>query len=300
VALAQGERRLEPINPSQQAQPIPQGAWYVGSNKPRFTSWFTSNSYVLLNGTVPLNFSYTAPSPARSVRFTPTSGGSILRVDLNDANVRTQPAGPSPFGQMFGVQLVLNASDFGVNGGAQSYRMVLVDAGGNEGEPVQIALNFRSRNDFRLDPSIARAEEVLSSIVPIGYFQAQLGGSVFVPSVQNYQTYSRLWFELRLPPTIYFDPNTARQAVGTGAVELSDDAGQRYTVEWDNQALSGLPEANSLRFALLLTPRLTETARTLILVQKPLKPENVAPGVPFDTLVEPFKSGLRLTLPLQR
>jgi hypothetical protein len=300
LALAQGERVLEPmeqIPPSTDVRP----EWYVGTGKLRFLSWVAPSTYAVLNEPVAFQFVFVG-NTARAIRFAPLNGGSSVRVNFDSENVAVSLRGASYLGQLTDLRFTLNASDFGVNSGAQSYRVVLIDSSGREGEPLQMTLNFRPRTDFRVDPALERARETLSSVVPIGYFQAQQGGSLFVPSVQNFNSYSRLWFEMRLPPTLDVSSNLVSfsTAIRTGVVSLTDDGGQRYVVEWDERAVTPLPDSNGFRFALTLTPKLSSTARNLFLVQAPLRAENVPPGARLEDTVEPFRSGVRLTLPLQR
>ena len=125
---------------------------------------------------------------------------------------------------------------------------------------------------------------------------------MFVPSVQNFNSYSRLWFEIRLPPNfdLYWNTLSFSSAVRTGIVTLTDDVGQHYQVAWDDRAVTPLPDSNGFRFALIMTPKLLSNAKRLTLVQAPVKAENVPPGLRLEDTVEPFRSGLTLNLPLQR
>ena len=302
AVLAQGERILEPIAPQGRSADA-QLDRYVGTKKPRFLNWYSDATYAVLSEPISFNFVYTSAVAARAIRFTPISGGSSLRVNLDAKNLSSNETGLTSLGRVFNVRFTVNASDFGVNApNAQSYRVALVDAGGQEGEPIQTAINFRSKSDFQPDLATARARETLSSVVPVGYFQAQSGGSVFVPSVQNFQSYSRLWLEIRLPSNFNLgsNVNSFRTAVTTGVVTLADDVGQRYAVAWDDRAASDLPDSNGFRFALVMTPALSPSAKRLILVQAPIKAENVPAGLRLEDTVEPFRSGLTLTLPLLR
>ena len=302
AVLAQGERVLEPISlqgPSDEVRP----EWYVGTAKPRFLSWYSDRPYAVLNEPMMLRFTYASATAVQAIRFTPISGGSSLRVNFNNRNVASNERERTGSDRVFDVLITLNTSDFAVNApNAQSYRVALIDAAGQEGESIQTAINFRSRSDFKPDSATLRARETLGSIVPIGYFQAQAGGSVFIPSVQNFQSYSRLWLEVRLPSNFDLNLNVGlfRTAAITGVISLSDDAGQRYAVTWDDRAVSTLPDGNGFRFAVVMTPALSPSAKRLILVQAPIKPENLLPGFKPEDINEPFRSGLTLTLPLLR
>ena len=302
AVLAQGERVLQPIAPQGRSADV-RPEWYVGTNKPRFINWSAENTYTVLNEPIQFGFAYISASEVRAIRFTPITGGSSLRVNLNAANVSVGARASTNSNQVLGASFTVNASDFGVNApNAQGYRVTLVDAEGREGEPIQIAINFRSNSDYRPDAATARASETLSTVVPIGYFQAQAGGSAFIPSVQNFQSYSRLWLEIRLPANfdLNLNVNSFRTAVNTGIVTLTDDVGQRYAVTRDDRAVSGLPDGNGFRFALVMTPALLPSAKRLILVQAPIKAENVPTGQRLEDTVEPFRSGLTLNLPLLR
>jgi hypothetical protein len=301
VAFAQGERLLEPMEPVNPSSTV-RSEWYAGTEKLRFVSWFTQNTYAVLNEPVTFQFTYFGNSAVKAIRFTTSAGGSGLRVNFDAKNIVLGVSGSSHLGTLTSVRFTVNASDFGVNAGAKSYRVALLDAAGREGEPIELTLNFRSRTDYRTDPTLLRVQETLTDVVPIGYFQAQQGGSVFVPSVQNFNSYSRLWFEIRLPPNfdLYWNTISFTTAVRTGIVTLSDDAGTRYEVAWDDRALTPLPDSNGFRFALIMTPKLSANAKRLILVQAPVKAENVPSGLRLEDTVEPFRSGLTLNLPLQR
>ena len=302
AVLAQGERTLEPIAPQSRSSEV-RPEWYVGTAKPRFLNWNSTSTYAVLNEPLMFRFTYSSPSVIRAIRFTPIAGGSSLRVNLNAANVSRNNRGIAGSDQVLDVSFTVNASDFAVSAPKeQLYRVALVDAQGLEGEPIQTVINFRSKSDFRIDPAVARASETLSSVVPIGYFQAQSGSSSFVSSVQNFQSYSRLWFEIRLPSSfdLSLNVNLFRTAVGMGVVTLSDDVGQRYAVAWDDRATSGLPDGNGFRFALVMTPKLSPSAKRLILVQAPIKAENLPPELRLEDILEPFRSGLTSILPLLR
>ena len=301
AVLAQGERILEPLGSANVSSDV-RPEWYVGTSKPRFVSWYTSNTYAVLNEPVLFQFTYFGGSTVKAIRFTPIAGGSSLRINVDGKRVVQSQTSNSYLGAINFVPFVVNASDFGVNAGSKTYRVALVDADGREGEPIEMTLNFRSRTDYRPDPASARAGETLSGVVPIGYFQAQAGGSVFIPSVQNFQSYSRLWLEIRLPSNFDLNLNIGlfRTAASTGVVSLSDDAGQRYAVTWDDRAVSSLPDGNGFRFAVVMTPALSPSAKRLILVQAPIKPENLLPGFTPENINEPFRSGLTLNLPLLR
>ena len=300
AVLAQGERTLEPIAPQGRSDAL-RSDWYVGTAKPRFINWYVDATYAVLNEPISFGFTFISTIEVRAIRFTPLSGGSSLRVNLNARNVVLNARKLTNLGQSFEGRITLNASDFAVKaGGAEDYRVALLDAGGKEGESFQTTINFRSKSDFQPDPAVARANEPLSSIVPIGFFQALSGGSVFVPNVQNFQSYSRLWLEVRLPSDLDLALNTTLFRLAVNAVSLRDDAGQRYVVEWDDRAVSKLPDGNGFRFALVMTPKLSSTAKRLALVQGPIKAENLPAGLRLDNLREPFRSGLTFDLPLLR
>ncbi len=300
AVLAQGERTLEPMKPQDRSDAL-RPDWYVGTAKPRFLNWYVDATYAVLNEPISFGFTFVSTTEVRAVRFTPLSGGSSLRVNLSARNVVLNARKLTNLGQSFEGRITLNASDFAVKaGGAENYRVALLDAGGKEGESFQIAINFRSKSDFQPDPAVARANEPLSGIVPIGFFQALSGGSVFVPNVQNFQSYSRLWLEVRLPSDLDLALNTTLFRLAVNAVSLRDDAGQRYVVEWDDRAVSKLPDGNGFRFALVMTPKLSSTAKRLALVQGSIKAENLPAGLRLDDLREPFRSGLTFDLPLLR
>jgi hypothetical protein len=308
VALAQGERVIAPLETFQ--IPDIRERVYVGSRGLRFVTPpnFYPGDYTILGEATSLYLSYAGPQRARALRLTPVAGGSSLRIPLDANNAPIEPQdfefanSPAALNEpTFRASVVLNSADFGINPGrSASYRAVLIDESGREGEAVQVSLNFRAKADFVPNPRLARARETLREVIPVAAQQSfgqpsdGAGGAVY--SIEVFETYSRVRTALRLGRNgdARYNQQFIPQAVNAGALTATDNTGQLYGFSVEGEEITINPQVNSLEIPLTMTPALRPTARTLILTFDPTK--SPMPG----SLLEPFRSGLSLPLTLKR
>ena len=304
LALAAGDRLIEPI------QPIPNMVFaenefqYFGSGKLRFLQLELPTYAVLGDAGMRVNLAYISPNgAAKGFRLTPVAGGSSVLIDLSKQTLniyqRFPAATPTYYSQFF-----LNAADFGPNPGENvAYRAALVGQDGQEGEPIVLGLNFRSTRDYQEDPRVKQtrdqASEALEDVVAIGFYQALGESSLSVYSIESFKTYSRARVALRLPKgyDLVWNIQVIREALEAGKVTGSDDTGQAYQISLGNDArpVAGI---NALEFSLIMTPRLSVGAKRGTITVAPI-PDRVINGVNYTT-DEPFRSGFTLALEVKR
>jgi hypothetical protein len=303
LASAAGDRLIEPIQPVRSESRTSSNdlyVQYVGSGKLRFLQVNLPTYAVLGAEGMLVRIEYLSPNgPAKGLRMTPVSGGSSVLIDLSklNSNIGQQfPAATPSYSSNF----FLNAADFGPNPNENvAYRTVLVGQDGQDGEPIVVALNFRSVNDFREDPRLKlardQAAEPLEDVLAIGFYQAFGDSSLSVYSIESYRTYSRVRVALRLPQNYDLGGNaqTIRQALEEGKVTGRDDTGQHYKVALGNDLRPSIG-ANALEFSLIMTPRLSSDATRGVVEVAPF-PDRVINGVTYK-FDEPFRSGFSLPL----
>jgi hypothetical protein len=224
-------------------------------------------------------------------------------IDLSKLEVRPQHQFPDSTPAYF-LNFVLNAADFGPNPGENvAYRAALIGQDGQEGEPIVMALNFRSTRDFQEAPSVKqtrdRASEALEDVVAIGFYQALGESSLSVFSIESFKTYSRARVALRLPPNynLSWNMQLIQEAIEAGKVTGRDDTGQAYKISFGNDArpVAGI---NALEFSLIMTPRLSLSAKRGMITVAPI-PDRIIDGVKV-VVDEPFRSGFTLNLEVKR
>ncbi len=304
MALAAGDRLIEPIQPST-INPLSNPALeYFGSGKIRFLQIYTPTYAVLGETGMRLSFTYLSPNgPAKKIRLTPVLSGSSIVVDLSKIETRSQTRFPDAT-PAYDVDLILNAADFGPNPGENvAYRAVLVGQDGQEGEPIVLGINFRSIRDYQEDPRVKqareRASEALEDVVAIGFYQALGDSSLSIYSIESFKTYSRARVALRLPKgyDLGWNLRVIQEALEAGKVTGSDDTGQAYKVSMGNDArpVAGI---NALEFSLIMTPRLSPNAKRGMITVAPI-PDRIINGVKYS-VDEPFRSGFTLPLEVKR
>jgi hypothetical protein len=304
LALAAGDRLIEPFQPTLTSPVINPDFEYFGSGKIRFLRFELPMYAVIGDGGMRVNLAYISPNgAAKGLRLTPVSGGSSVLIDLSkqlaNAQKRFSASTPTYYTDFF-----LNAADFGPNPGENvSYRAVLVGQDGQEGEPIVLGLNFRSVRDYQEDPRVKQtrdqASEALEDVVAIGFYQALGESSLSVYSIESFKTYSRARVALRLPANYNLDWNMQiiQEALETGKVTGSDDTGQAYKISLgnDTRKVAGI---NALEFNLIMTPRLSPNAKRGIIMVASI-PDRIINGVKV-VLDEPFRSGFTLNLEVKR
>jgi hypothetical protein len=304
LALAAGDRIIEPFQPTLTSPVINPDFEYFGSGKLRFLQLDLPMYAVIGDGGMRVNLAYISSNgSAKGIRMTPVSGGSSVLIDLSkqlaNAQQRFPAATPTYFTQFF-----LHAADFGPNSGESvAYRAVLVGQDGQEGEPIMTGLNFRSIRDYQEDPQVKqardRASEALQDVVAIGFYQALGESSLSVFSIESFKTYSRARVALRLPPNynLGWNMQLIQEALEAGKVTGRDDTGQTYKISFGNDArpVSGI---NALEFSLVMTPRLSANAKRGTITIAPI-PDRIINGVKY-AVDEPFRSGFTLNLEIKR
>jgi hypothetical protein len=304
LALAAGDRLIEPIEPRDNTSFIEHDFQYLGSGKLRFVRFDLPMYAVLGDGGMRINLAYISPNgAAKGIRLTPVAGGSSVLIDLSkqlaNAQQRFPAATPTYYTNFF-----LNAADFGPNPGENvAYRAVLVGQDGQEGEPTVIGLNFRSTRDYQEDPRVKqtrdRASEALEDVVAIGFYQALGESSLSVYSIESFKTYSRARVALRLPKgyDLGWNMQLIQEALEAEKVTGSDDTGQAYKISLGNDARP-VPGINALEFSLIMTPRLSANAKRGTITVAPI-PDRIINGVKYS-VDEPFRSGFILNLEVKR
>lgn len=304
LALAAGDRIIEPIQPSLTSPVLNPNFEYFGSGKLRFLKFDLPTYAILGDVGMSVNLAYASPNGvAKSLRLTPVSGGSSVLIDLSkqvtNRQQRFPDASPTYYTNFF-----LNAADFGPNPGENvAYRAVLVGQDGQEGEPIALGINFRSIRDYQEDPRVKQtrdqASEALEDVVAIGFYQAFGESSLSVYSIESFKTYSRARVALRLPKgyDLAWNMQVIREALEAGKVTGSDDTGQAYKINLGNDArpVAGI---NALEFSLIMTPRLSLSAKRGTITVAPI-PNCVINGVKV-VVDEPFRSGFTLNLEVKR
>jgi hypothetical protein len=306
LALAVGDRLIEPFQPSPTDIRVSEnnGFQYLGSGKLRFVQINLPTYAVLGEAGMPISFGYISPNgAAKGLRLTPVLGGSSVLIDLSkiEPNSRQQFQDATP---TYFTSFVLNAADFGPNPGENvAYRAALIEQDGQEGEPIVLALNFRSPRDFQEDPRVKlardRASEPLEDVVAVGIYQAIGETSLSVYSIDSFRTYSRARVALRLPKKYDLNWNfrLIQQALEEGKVTGRDDTGQQYKFTLGND-IRAVQEINALEFSLVMTPRLSAQAKRGMITVAPI-PDRIVNGTKV-VVDEPFRSGFSLPLELKR
>jgi hypothetical protein len=304
LALAAGDRLIEPIQPSSTNPTLNPNFEYFGSGKLRFVRFDLPTYAVIGDVGMSVNLAYASPNGvAKALRLTSVSGGSSMLIDLSkqvtNRQQRFPDASPTYYNNFF-----LNAADFGPNPGENvAYRAVLIGQDGQEGEPIVMALNFRSTRDYQEDPRVKqtrdRALEALEDVVAIGFYQAFGDSSLSVYSIESFKTYSRARVALRLPPNynLGWNMQLIQEAIEAGKVTGRDDTGQAYKISLGNDArpVAGI---NALEFSLVMTPRLSVNAKRGMITVAPI-PDRIIDGVKV-VVDEPFRSGFTLNLEVKR
>jgi hypothetical protein len=304
LALAAGDRLIEPI------QPIPNRIFaesefqYLSSGKLRFLQLELPTYAVLGDAGMKVNLTYISPNgAAKGLRMTPVSGGSSVLIDLSKQAVNAYQRFPAATPTYY-LQFFLNAADFGPNPSENvAYRAVLVGQDGQEGEPIVLGLNFRSTRDYQEDPRVKQtrdqASEALQDVVAIGFYQALGESSLSVFSIESFKTYSRARVALRLPKgyDLGWNMQLIQEALEAGKVTGRDDTGQAYKISLGNDArpVAGI---NALEFSLVMTPRLSANAKRGTITVAPI-PDRIINAVRYTT-DEPFRSGFTLNLEVKR
>ncbi len=304
LALAAGDRIIEPFQPTSSSPVLNANFEYFGSGKLRFLQANLPTYAVLGEAGMRVNFIYLSPNGlTKGLRMTPVLGGSSIVIDLSKLEVRPQHQFTDSTPAYF-LNFVLNAADFGPNPGENvAYRAALIGQDGQEGEPIVTALNFRSIRDFQEAPSIKqareRASEALEDVVAIGFYQALGESSLSIYSIEGFKTYSRARVSLRLPPNYNLGSNMQliQEALEAGKVIGSDDTGQSYKISLgnDTRPVAGI---NALEFSLIMTPRLSLSAKRGTIRVAPI-PDRIINGVKY-AVDEPFRSGFTLNLEVKR
>jgi hypothetical protein len=300
LALAAGDRTIEPFQPTLTNPIVNPNFQYFGTGQIRFLQINVPTYAVLGEVGMPISFTYISPNgAAKGIRFTPILGGSSVLINLSKLEVRSQTDFPDATPMYFN-NFYLNATDFGPNPGENvAYRAVLIGQDGQEGEPIVLALNFRSTRDFQEDPRIKlvreRASEALEDVVAIGLYQALGESSLSVYSIESFKTYSRARVALRLPKgyNLGWNIQLIQEALEAGKVTGSDDTGQAYKISMGNDTRS-VPGINALEFSLIMTPRLSANAKRGTITVSPI-PDRIINGVKYG-VDEPFRSGFTLNL----
>jgi hypothetical protein len=300
LALAAGDRTIEPFQPTLTSPVVNPNFEYFGSGKLRFIQFDLPMYAVIGDGGMRINLAYISPNGiAKGIRLTPISGGSSVLIDLSQQNANAQQRFPTATPTYF-TQFFLHAADFGPNPGENvAYRAVLVGQDGQEGEPIVLGINFRSTRDYQEDPRVKQARdqasEALEDVVAIGFYQALGESSLSIYSIESFKTYSRARVALRLPKDydLGWNMQVIQEALETGKVTGSDDTGQAYKISMGNDArpVAGI---NALEFSLIMTPRLSPTAKRGMITVAPI-PDRIINGVKYTT-DEPFRSGFTLNL----
>ncbi len=304
LALAAGDRIIEPFQPTLTSPNINPDFEYFGSGKIRFLRFDLPTYAVLGDVGMNINLAYASPNGvAKALRLTPVSGGSSVLIDLSNQLANAQQRFPASTPTYYS-QFFLNAADFGPNPGENvAYRAVLVGQDGQEGEPIVLGLNFRSPRDYQEDPRIKqtrdRASEALKDVVAIGFYQAFGDSSLSVYSIESFKTYSRARVALRLPANynLSWNMQIIQEALEESKVTGSDDTGQAYKVSFGNDARP-VAGVNALEFSLIMTPRLSAQAKRGTITVAPI-PDRVINGVNV-VVDEPFRSGFTLNLEVKR
>jgi hypothetical protein len=304
LELTAGDRLIEPFQPTSSNPIFNANFEYFGSGKLRFLQAGLPTYAVLGEAGMRVNFIYLSPNgPAKGLRMTPVLGGSSVVIDLSKLEVRPQHQFPNSTPAYF-LNFVLNAADFGPNPSENvAYRAALIGQDGQEGEPIVMALNFRSTRDFQEAPSVKqtrdRASEALQDVVAIGFYQALGESSLSVFSIESFKTYSRARVALRLPKgyDLGWNMQLIQEALEAGKVTGRDDTGQAYKISLGNDArpVAGI---NALEFSLVMTPRLSTNAKRGMITVAPI-PNRIINGVNV-VVDEPFRSGFTLNLEVKR
>ncbi|MEY4531124.1 MAG: hypothetical protein RLZZ156_1845 [Deinococcota bacterium] len=190
-----------------------------------------------------------------------------------------------------------NASDFGLTDGVSAvYDTTIIGADGQESQPWQISFNARLSNKFRQSIHDLRAEEALTSVFPIQFYQPIGSGALAIYSLENFSSFTRVRANLRSQFGAATDRDLLIQSISNGFMQISDDSGKKYNLELEQtrDGQCGFRRMyNSLDFGLVITPSISDSVKTMILTYK-------APSEFANRLAEPFRSGFQLPLPIVR
>jgi hypothetical protein len=190
-----------------------------------------------------------------------------------------------------------NAADFGLTEGANvAFNTTIIDADGRESQPWQISFNPRFSNKFLQSIHDLRAEETLTSVFPIQFYQQIGSGALAIYSLENYSSFTRVRANLRSQFGAELDRNLLIQSISNNFMQISDDTGKKYNLELEQtrDGQCGFRRMyNSLDFSLAITPPIFDSVKNISLTYK-ATPEF------SNRLAEPFKSGFTLPLTIIR
>jgi hypothetical protein len=228
--------------------------------------------------------------PLKGLRLRPTTGGKayFLQIPANQQSI----GGNSGF-----LTTEFNGADLNLAANSQTtFDLTLVAENNLESVPFRLTLNSKMTNQFQQSLADLRAQEIISSVLPIQFNQSIGNGGLSVYSLENFQTYARVRVALRSQFSSTTDRNLVLTAIAEGFIQISDDLGNAYPVQADvtRDGQCGMrPIYNGTDFSLLLGAPLNQAAQSLVLKFQ-ATPEAAA------RLAEPFKSGFRVVLPLRR
>jgi hypothetical protein len=280
-----GESVVITFNFRSNKSPMPKG--------PILRSAFMGTSSYLIDGAINnrvyLHYS-NSKSPIKGIRLRSPNGGKtmLLRINLeqqnrgeNDWYATTEYSTTS---------LGLRAGDTAI------FQATLVTTDGQESQAWGVTFNVRSETQFKLSAADARALEPLKSVFSIGFYRSFGDGSMAIHSLENYSSYTRVRTTFRGQFSADNDKRIIMSSIAYGFQNITDDRGTQYKITLDNtrDGSCGFRRIyNGWDYAIVLSPRVPDDATKINLSFQ-------APNDVAKDLIEPFKSGFVLELPLKR